>query len=170
LPRLFSGREPAASALTIGAGALIFLIPGMPAPPDPVGNPRPWEWASEVCVVIGLFGVGLRIDSRNLFVPDVMVACGAPPEPDAMELLEPIIVVEVLSPSTSAIDMIRKLDAYLRHPTVRHYLLIDIDRRMVVHHAKAEDGRIATALLRDGSLALDPPGLTVEVAALFARL
>lgn len=117
-----------------------------------------------------LDGLGLRIDSRNLFVPDVMVACGAKPEPDAMELPDPVIVVEVLSPSTSAIDMSRKLDAYLRHPTVRHYLLIDIDRLMVVHHAKAEDGRIATALLRDGSMTLDPPGLTVEVAALFARL
>lgn len=63
LPRLISGREPAASALLIGAGALLFLVPGMPAAPDPVRDPRPWEWASEVCVVIGLFGVGLRIDS-----------------------------------------------------------------------------------------------------------
>lgn len=117
-----------------------------------------------------LDGLGLRIDSRNLFVPDVMVACGPPPESEAMVLQDPVIVVEVLSPSTSAIDMSRKLDAYLRHPTVRHYLLIDIDRRMVVHHARAEDGRIATALVREGSLALDPPGLTIEIAALFARL
>lgn len=67
LPRLISGREPAASALLIGAGALLFQLPGMPDPANPLTRPQPWEWASEVCVVIGLFGVGLRIDSLATF-------------------------------------------------------------------------------------------------------
>ncbi len=72
LPRLVSGREPAAAALLIGFGALVFQIPGMPAPPDPVRNPLPWERASEICLIVGLFGVGLRIDSlgsRRRWVP-----------------------------------------------------------------------------------------------------
>ncbi len=63
LPRLVSGREPAASALLIGLGWLAFLLPGMPLPPNPVANPRAWELASAVCLVVGLFGVGLRIDN-----------------------------------------------------------------------------------------------------------
>jgi Uma2 family endonuclease len=96
-----------------------------------------------------------------------MVRCGAPAPRDARETSDPVIVVEVLSPSNTAIDMSRKLDAYMRHPTVRHYLMIDVDRRIIVRHAKGQDGRIATALLRDGSLTLDPPGLTVEVASMF---
>ena len=64
LPRFFSGREPAASALLIGLGALLFgWLPGVGEALDPVSSPAPWEIASELCLIIGLFGVGLRIDN-----------------------------------------------------------------------------------------------------------
>jgi sodium/hydrogen antiporter len=63
LPRFVSGREPAASALLLLAGTLGFaLVPGMPAALDPTERPRPWELASELALIVGLFGVGLRID------------------------------------------------------------------------------------------------------------
>jgi NhaP-type Na+/H+ or K+/H+ antiporter len=63
LPRLFSGREPAAAALLIGLGLLIFgWLPGMPDALSPLARPLPWEILSELCVIVGLFGVGLRID------------------------------------------------------------------------------------------------------------
>src|SRR4028118_2433934 len=64
LPRFFSGREPAASALLIVAGALAFsLIPGMPAAPDPRTAPRLWEPTSEPAVIGALFGTGPPIDN-----------------------------------------------------------------------------------------------------------
>jgi sodium/hydrogen antiporter len=63
LPRFVSGREPATSALLILFGLAAFaLVPGMPRAIEPVANPRPWEILSEICVVVGLFGTGLRID------------------------------------------------------------------------------------------------------------
>ncbi len=63
LPRFFSGREPAASALLIGLGWLLFgWIDGMPEAISPLTLPKPWEVVSELCVIAGLFGVGLRID------------------------------------------------------------------------------------------------------------
>lgn len=63
LPRFVSGREPAVSALLIGSGWLVFgLLPGMPEALSPAASPRAWEVVSEICVVVGLFGVGLRID------------------------------------------------------------------------------------------------------------
>lgn len=63
LPRFLSGREPATSALLIGFGLCSFmLLPKMPFQIDPVAQPRVWEVVSEVCVIIGLFGAGLRID------------------------------------------------------------------------------------------------------------
>ena len=63
LPRFISGREPAASALLVIAGFLAFqFVPGMPAALDPVSNPKIWEHVSELCVILGLFGTGLRID------------------------------------------------------------------------------------------------------------
>lgn len=63
LPRFISGREPAASALLIGLGYVVFgWLPGMPEAISPVSSPKPWEIISEICVIVGLFGVGLRID------------------------------------------------------------------------------------------------------------
>jgi NhaP-type Na+/H+ or K+/H+ antiporter len=63
LPRWVSGREPASSALLIAAGYLAFaFVPGVPSPLNPVADPKIWEMISEVCVIIGLFGVGIRID------------------------------------------------------------------------------------------------------------
>lgn len=63
LPRFLSGREPAASAMLVLTGLVAFqLVPGMPPALDPVTSPRIWEVAAELCVIIGLFGTGLRID------------------------------------------------------------------------------------------------------------
>ncbi|OYW46901.1 MAG: sodium:proton antiporter [Sphingomonadales bacterium 32-68-7] len=62
-PRFLSGREPATSALLIVLGLCTFaFVPGMPAVLDPVEAPRGWELASEMCLIVGLFGTGLRID------------------------------------------------------------------------------------------------------------
>lgn len=73
LPRFLSGREPATSALLILFGLTAFaLVPGMPAALDPVKSPRIWEVVSELCVVVGLFGTGLRIDrfaGRSKWLP-----------------------------------------------------------------------------------------------------
>jgi sodium/hydrogen antiporter len=63
LPRMVSGREPAASGLLILAGFAGFsFIPGMPEALDPTRDPKPWEIAAELAVIISLFGTGLRID------------------------------------------------------------------------------------------------------------
>ena len=63
LPRFFSGREPAASALLVLLGFAAFSwIPGMPGIIDPTRAPQFWEITSELCVIIGLFGTGLRLD------------------------------------------------------------------------------------------------------------
>ena len=64
IPRFFSGREPAASALLILAGTVVFtLLPGMPAAIDPRTASRVWEYTSELAVIVALFGTGLRIDN-----------------------------------------------------------------------------------------------------------
>ncbi|PZN92170.1 MAG: sodium:proton antiporter [Alphaproteobacteria bacterium] len=83
LPRFISGREPAASALLICIGWATFaLVPGMPAAPDPIAEPKVWEVVSELCVIMGLFGVGLRIDKpgqRHLWRPTLrLLAIGMP--------------------------------------------------------------------------------------------
>ena len=68
IPRFFSGREPAASALLIITGVVAFtFIPGMPAAIDPRTSPRIWEYVSELAVIVALFGTGLRIDNLTSY-------------------------------------------------------------------------------------------------------
>ena len=50
---------------------------------------------------------------------------------EALEIDNLIIVVEVLSPSTAAIDHGRKLSGYFSLPSVEHYLILDPERRVV---------------------------------------
>ncbi|OYX65105.1 MAG: sodium:proton antiporter [Sphingomonadales bacterium 32-64-17] len=64
LPRLFSGREPAASGLLILGGMAVFgIMPGVPDAFSPIERPVFWELASEMAVIIALFGTGIRIDA-----------------------------------------------------------------------------------------------------------
>jgi NhaP-type Na+/H+ or K+/H+ antiporter len=63
LPRFVSGREPAASALLILAGCGAgLLLPDLTTRIDPRQEPALWEHVSELALIIGLFGTGLRID------------------------------------------------------------------------------------------------------------
>jgi Uma2 family endonuclease len=107
----------------------------------------------------------VRIDRYQSYQPDGMVICGEPLSDDALEVPEPVIVVEVLSPSNALKDLRDKLQGYFRVPSIQHYLVVDPDEKLVIHHARGEGDVVATRIVSEGSLALDPPGLTLPVAA-----
>jgi Uma2 family endonuclease len=72
----------------------------------------------------------LRVDAADaFFYPEVMVTCAAADAGEAMLKREPVLLVEVLSPSTAAYDRGAKFAAYRQIPTLREYLLIDPDSR-----------------------------------------
>ena len=120
------------------------------------------------CTVLG-DGATVEIDDRNAYEPDVTVQCGEPIDVDAVVAAHPTLLVEVLSPSTKGVDSSDKLLGYFQLPSVRHYLVVDPVRQAVIHHRRVEDG-IATALLREGTLSLDPPGIEVDVSSFFETL
>ena len=69
LPRLVSGREPAASALLIAAGAICALSLAEPPPLFmPIADPGLWEVLSEMAVIVALFATGMRLDIVRPFV------------------------------------------------------------------------------------------------------
>jgi Uma2 family endonuclease len=84
-----------------------------------------------------------------------------------MKLPDPIIVVEVLSPTSVHMDTSAKLIGYFKLPSVRHYLVIDPDVRTVTHHARGADDQMSAQTLSAGTLRLDPPGIEIDVAELF---
>ena len=112
----------------------------------------------------------VRINDRTVYEPDALVRCGPPVPGDAIEVNDPVIVVEVVSPSSRGIDKGTKLVSYFALRSVRHYLIVDTDQRAVIHHHRVEDGRIESRFLHEGPLTLDPPGLTIEVQDIFAGL
>jgi len=78
-------------------------------------------------------------------------------------------VVEVLSPSTRQIDASAKLAGYFRISSVHHYLIVDPDQRLVIHHARSGLDTVMTRILHDGRIALDPPGIEVAVSDFYVR-
>jgi Uma2 family endonuclease len=112
-------------------------------------------------------GMTVRIDDITAHEPDALVYCGAELPASALEVPNPVVVVEVLSPSTRHIDASTKLAGYFRVPGIAHYLAIDSDRRTVIHHKRGDGALIETRMVSEGALQLDPPGLELEVADLF---
>ena len=112
-------------------------------------------------------GMTVRIDDSTAHEPDALVYCGAELAPHAIEVPNPVVVVEVLSPSTRSIDVQYKLANYFRLPSVAHYLIVDPDKPLVVHHARRDDGTILTRIVSDGVVALDPPGIELAVADIY---
>jgi Uma2 family endonuclease len=117
------------------------------------------------------FGVGdgaaVRISNTTAYEPDALVYCGSELPGDAVEVPNPIIVVEVLSPGSEKRDMKTKLAGYFQLPSIEHYLIIDPDDRLVIHHTRGSGDTRGTRLVREGRLDLDPPGLSFDVARLF---
>jgi Uma2 family endonuclease len=113
-------------------------------------------------------GVTIRIDEATAYEPDAPVYCGEKLAPTVLEVPNPVIIVEALSPSTHRIDVASKLAGYFRLPSVAHYLIIDIKQQVIIHHARTTGDIILTRIVREGIITLDPPGLEIGVNDIFA--
>ena len=112
-------------------------------------------------------GMAVRVDDSTVYEPDVLLRCGQPVADDCIEILDPVVVVEVLSPSSRQKDTGGKLDDYLRLPSVRHYLIVETANRTLIHHRRDDTGELRSRILRDATVELRPPGPALTVASLF---
>jgi Uma2 family endonuclease len=113
-------------------------------------------------------GMTVRINDVTAYEPDALVYCGTKLPPSAIEVPNPIIVVEVLSPSTRHIDLSAKLADYFRLPSIMHYLIVDPAKPSIVHHARAAGDTILTRIVSEGNISLDPPGLELALADVYS--
>jgi Uma2 family endonuclease len=114
------------------------------------------------CVVL-LKGIGVAINDHTVRLPDVVVLRRPMRNLDATIVEEPVIVVEVVSMESEANDAM--LRDYASVASVRHYLVSNWVSRAVTHHYRNERGTFDTRIVKDGDIVLDPPGLSVSVAA-----
>ncbi len=78
-------------------------------------------------------------DHVRFYYPDMQVTC-LPNPPDDTWQDSPIVIVEVLSPSTRRVDEEEKREAYLSIPTLDAYLLVDSGNKEIVLYQRGEAG------------------------------
>lgn len=98
----------------------------------------------------------VRVKATGLATyPDVSVACGrAERDPDdANALVNPVVLVEVLSDSTEDWDRGGKFAHYRRVPSLRDYLIVAQGEALIEHHSRNDDGSWTMRELRAGDVA-----------------
>jgi Uma2 family endonuclease len=112
-------------------------------------------------------GITIEVDEETDYEPDAVVNCGPRLDADAIAATNPVIVVEVLSPSTQSIDSSDKLADYFRVPSIQHYLIVRAKRREIIHHTRSGDSIVSRAI-NIGSIRMDPPGISIDIAEVYA--
>jgi Uma2 family endonuclease len=99
-------------------------------------------------------------------IPDVVVTC-ARLDLTTPVVAAPAVIVEVMSPSSDIDDTGRKWFSYRKIPSLKHYLVLSQDERVIQVHSRAGElwrERFVSA----GTLDLDDPPVRLEVEAVYA--
>ncbi len=81
-----------------------------------------------------------RVNAANCFYyPDVMVACDNNDD-ESLYTEEAVLIIEVLSPSTAAVDRREKLTNYMKIPTLCEYMIVHQRRKKVELYRRIDDG------------------------------
>ena len=112
-------------------------------------------------------GATVRIDTHNANEPDTSVYAGAKRAGSSIELPDPLIVVEVVSPTSGRRDRVRKRHDYFSLPSVEHYLVVEPEDRTVLHFDRANWQGEGRRLEEAETIDLNPPGLLLPVRRCF---
>jgi Uma2 family endonuclease len=111
---------------------------------------------------------------RSYVYPDASVVCGpsvvSDRKGDRASLQNPVVVVEVISPGSEDYDRTDKVAIYKAIPTVRDYLIIDIDERRIEHHVRDDDGSWRLVVVTEGEVPLAGIPVALPLAEVFADL
>lgn len=114
----------------------------------------------------------LHVAAANAyFYPDVFVTCSEADQASPLLKTEPVLVVEVPSPSTGAYDRGAKFGHYRRLPSLREFVVLDPEARTADVHRRGDDGLWVLHPFTSGdSVMLASVGLTIEATRLWANL
>jgi Uma2 family endonuclease len=104
---------------------------------------------------------------------DITVVCGEPIFADGERdiLLNPTVIVEVLSPTTEAYDRGKKFEHYRRLPSLREYILVAQDEVLVERFLREGDNWHPTSLrILDDTLQLASIDCTVPLREVYAKI
>ena len=119
--------------------------------------------AGRRCQVLGSDQRVHVASTRFYTYPDVSVVCGRPAFTGTTprSLLNPLVVVEVLSDSTEEYDRTAKLAHYRRIPSLAEVLLVSQDERLVQHYRRLDGGQWIVSDITEGVIPV--PALGCEL-------
>jgi Uma2 family endonuclease len=83
----------------------------------------------------------VQVEADVSFYPDIVAICGEAryAEEKRIILLNPTLVIEVLSPSTEDYDRGRKFNYYRRFPSLKEYLLVSQEKMQIDHYIRQDE-------------------------------
>ena len=116
----------------------------------------------------------VSINDEAFVYPDLVIVCGEPRLRDAEfdNLLNPQVVIEILSPSTAKWDRGGKFAHYQRLPSLQHYVLVDQAYPGIERFDRQADGSWPSTLIHwpDGVLTLDSVGVAIPLTDVYRRV
>ena len=115
-------------------------------------------------------GIQLAVEAnRHYTYPDIMLSCDPQDQRESRRLHHPLLIVEVLSPSTEAYDRGLKFNQYKKLPSLRHYLLVSQKTWLVEWYQLSEHavwGHTALAEAED-AVVIPELNLTMTLAQIY---
>ncbi len=106
--------------------------------------------------------------------PDAVVVCGSPQtiavKGSALAVTNPMLIVEVLSPSTQDYDRGFKSSAYRTIPSLRHLIFVAQDRILVEHLVREEPDRWSITTYRELHQTISLAHDSLSLATIYARV
>lgn len=153
--QLFEGRIVAMNPPLRGHAALVGRLTRI------VGNQL--AVPCEVFAEAGIVPVNRR---HSWYKADLIVTC-TPGDPKDQFIAEPVLVIEVLSPTTSATDFSRKLPDYQLIPSMRDVLLVSSVERLIRHWRRAPNGWAEQGHRRSATVRLAGLPVTIAMSELY---
>ena len=111
------------------------------------------------------------IDQRVYTYPDLTIVCGTPQflEPSEFTLINPTIIMEILSPSTAAKDRNEKLVYYRSIASLQEYILIDQNSLYVQRYTRqtAHFWYVHLTDTREAVIPLEAVGVSLPMDAIY---
>ncbi len=117
----------------------------------------------------------VRTTPTGLFAyPDLSIVCGEPQFHDQVRdvLINPTVIIEVLSPSTEAYDRGKKFFQYRHIESLADYILIEQDEARIDHYVRQVDNRwlLSTASGLESQLYIASIDCTLHLSEVYARI
>ena len=104
--------------------------------------------------------------AASIRYPDAFVVCTPTPR-GATVITDPVVVFEVLSPSTASVDRIVKNQEYRDTPSIQRYVMLEQDRLGAIVFSREHDDWVGHVLAGDAVLALPELRIELNLAELY---